>query len=143
MIISLLGQGVCSGLVVCIGQEGHIAIEMAHNQHCNREELIQVQTVQGQRDDPDIQMPIPSPRSLPVVTIGPAANNADGPCSDIPLSPNPFKLPVPVRKASVSPILIMALALDTPAVRANTSSTILFNLADLSLIPIKTTSLLI
>jgi hypothetical protein len=77
MICALAGQGIVPGLVLCRGEQGHAAVEVAFDLCCTAALRTSVQTASAYSLD----------------AVPPPLQDGCGPCSDIPILANPLRSP--------------------------------------------------
>ncbi len=88
MMFALAGQGIIPGLVLCQGDEGHVAVEVAFDRYCASSLLTSSQA--------------PKTHSLDAMDL--RAPDGCGPCSDTPILVNPLRLPTHERNANFSQV---------------------------------------
>ena len=86
MMFALAGQGIIPGLVLCQGDEGHVAVEVAFDRYCASSLLTSSQA--------------PKTHSLDAMDL--RAPDGCGPCSDTPILVNPLRLPTHEWNANLS-----------------------------------------
>lgn len=125
--ITLLGQGLLPGVILCRGEEGHCAVETTFDVCCFS----------------PVQASIPSFLFLSADDMEYAEHSACGPCSDTFVTTNPFEMPSPRHESNLGP----AHRLIVPANRVAFEAARLFvstiDPSQLALIPVKTTFLLL
>lgn len=126
MMFALAGQGIVPGLVLCRGEEGHVAVEAAFDLCCAS----------------SLQATAQARSAISLEAADPSAHGC-GPCSDTPILANPLRLPTHERDINLGQTR-RATIIDEPATNGakTTVNTWLVHPAT-ALIPITTSVLLI
>lgn len=126
-IFALLVHGILPGMVLCEGEEGHVAIETALEWCCSSF----VPTAPN------------SSRTLPGYELESAARDSCGPCSDTFISTAPFAFPTAKHPLSLIAVQAAMNVLNDIAVGAKVLLGGNVNPTQIALVPIRTTVLLL
>ncbi len=127
VIIALLGQGLLPGVILCRGEEGHFAVEKTFDECCS----------------PSVQAHMPSSLFFAASDLESAGHSSCGPCSDTLVSANPFKVPSHKDNSDMIPVQHSIIPVSGTASGAKKLFVSAVNPAELAMIPIKSTFLLL
>ena len=126
-IIVLVGQGILPGMILCHGEEGHVAVETTFEGCCSA----------------FAQASPYAFRSLRLYELEPATHGSCGPCSDTLISTSLFAKPTHQQLSSLDPARNTSTTPGDIGVEANKPFLGMFDPAHLVLIPVRTTVLLL
>jgi hypothetical protein len=125
LIIALIGQGIFPGVVLCRGEAGHVAVETTLDQCCSSFVRARMHA------------------SLSLYELESAAHGSCGPCSDILISTNPFRIPAAGHYSSTGPVQVATIPASGIVSQTKKLFVSIVNPTCLALVSIKTTFLLL